>query len=174
MACHFVGTRFIAPDFYTRCGAQYLLCTPLGVSRASLIAHGERGLTAQQAAQFASHVAARATGVPVAQIPGRREFYGRDFAVNEHVLIPRPETEILAEQTLARFSGNKWLKTAVPPCVLDLGTGSGAIAVTLALEWPCAVMRRARKPGPIPAPPSRRNHAPPRGASTPRHVSRLR
>ena len=121
-----------------RYDAQYLLACLTGSSRAFLLAHGERHLSDQQAAQFAKHVAARATGVPVAQIIGRREFYGRDFVVNEHVLIPRPETEILVEQVLARFSGNKWLKTAVPPCVLDLGTGSGAIAVTLALEWPCA------------------------------------
>ena len=121
-----------------RYDAQYLLACLTGSSRAFLLAHGERHLSDQQAAQFAKHVAARATGVPVAQILGRREFYGRDFAVNEHVLIPRPETEILVEQALARVSGNKCLKTHAPPCVLDLGCGSGAIAVTLALELPDA------------------------------------
>ena len=118
--------------------AQYLLAGLTGSSRAFLLAHGERDLSGQQAAQFAKHVAARATGVPVAQILGRREFYGRDFVVNAHVLIPRPETEILVEQALALVSGNKCLKTHASPCVLDLGCGSGAIAVTLALELPDA------------------------------------
>ncbi len=121
-----------------RMDAQYLLARLTGRSRASLLAHPERELPAELAIIFETQVAARAAGVPVAQIIGCREFFGREFVVNEHVLIPRPETELLVEQALALLSGNKWLKQADPPRVLDLGTGSGAIAVTLALECPHA------------------------------------
>ncbi len=119
-----------------RLDAQYLLARLTGQTRAWLIAHAERALAERDAQLFEQQVAARADGVPVAQIIGSREFYGREFAVNTHVLIPRPETEILVEQALAAISGNKWLESVVNPRVLDLGTGSGAIAVTLALEIP--------------------------------------
>ncbi len=121
-----------------RMDAQYLLARLTGRTRASLLAHPERELPAEMAIIFETQVAARAAGVPVAQIIGCREFYGREFVVNEHVLIPRPETELLVEQALARLSGNKCPQQADPPRVLDLGTGSGAIAVTLALECPHA------------------------------------
>jgi release factor glutamine methyltransferase len=120
-----------------RFDAEYLLATLLNVSRASLIAHTERTLDEAEAIQFDMQVAARALGVPVAQIIGRREFYGRDFAVTADVLIPRPETEILITQALACILSQKWLKTPadISVCqICDLGTGSGAIAITLALE----------------------------------------
>jgi release factor glutamine methyltransferase len=120
-----------------RFDAEYLLATLLNVSRASLIAHTERTLSEAEAIQFDMQVAARALGVPVAQIIGRREFYGRDFAVTADVLIPRPETEILITQALACISSQKWLKAPanISVCqICDLGTGSGAIAITLALE----------------------------------------
>jgi release factor glutamine methyltransferase len=75
-------------------------------------------------------VARRALGQPVAYLVEKREFYGRDFAVGPEVLIPRPETEVLVEAILERMAPRS--------SVLDLGTGSGAIAVTLACERPAA------------------------------------
>ena len=101
----------------------------LNVNRAALIAYPERVLTEPEVARYAALVSARAYGKPVAQLIGGREFYGRFFRVNEHVLIPRPETELLVEQALARVSAD-----LLTPCALDLGTGSGAIAISLALE----------------------------------------
>ena len=73
-------------------------------------------------------VARRAAGEPVAYLTGTREFYGREFMVTPAVLIPRPETELLVELALAHFAGQRGVR------VLDMGTGSGALAVTLALE----------------------------------------
>jgi release factor glutamine methyltransferase len=116
--------------------AQYLLSTLVGVSRASLIAHTERLLTKDEAALFTSQLAARANGVPVAQIIGKREFYGRNFAINAHVLIPRPETELLITLALAGVLSNKLPKISADIRVCDFGTGSGAIAITLACEAP--------------------------------------
>jgi release factor glutamine methyltransferase len=126
----------IAAQQIEKFDAQYLLSTLLGVSRASLIAHTERCLTNDEAALFSSQLSARASGVPVAQIIGKREFYGRDFAINAHVLIPRPETELLITLALAGILSNKFPKTSADISVCDLGTGSGAIAVTLACEAP--------------------------------------
>jgi len=101
-----------------------LLCHALGLSRVSLITQSERALDAEQAARFAALVQRRVAGEPVAYIVGQREFFGLPFEVNGAVLIPRPDTELLVELTLDRL----------PPQgrVLDMGTGSGAIAVALA------------------------------------------
>jgi release factor glutamine methyltransferase len=118
--------------------AQYMLCHFTGINRAGLIANPDRLLDVELVARFREAVAARADGKPVAQIVGEREFFGRRFMINEHVLIPRPETEILTEQALVRLSSHKWPKVPADRSlsVLDMGTGSGAIAVTLALELP--------------------------------------
>lgn len=100
----------------------------LGVSRAWLIAHREDKVEAAPAATFAAQLARRARGEPIAYLVGQREFYGRGFRVTPDVLIPRPETELLIDAALSRLP-------AEADCeVLDLGTGSGCIAVTLALE----------------------------------------
>ena len=111
-----------------RIDAQVLACHVLGVNRAWLAANPFRILTETEDARLDSLVTQRALGAPVAYLVEKREFYGRDFAVGPQVLIPRPETETLVEAALARM----------PPAgrVLDLGTGSGAIAVTLACERP--------------------------------------
>ncbi|MFA5663063.1 peptide chain release factor N(5)-glutamine methyltransferase [Castellaniella sp.] len=106
--------------------------TVLGVTRAWLIAHDLDPVTAAQVAQFEALQARRLAGEPMAYLLGVREFYGRDFAVGPAVLIPRPETEGLVECAL------QIVQRVHQPRILDLGTGSGAVAVTLALERPDA------------------------------------
>ena len=89
--------------------------------------------TSQQAQVFERFAARRRAGEPIAYILGQREFYGRVFEVTADVLIPRPETELLCDALLERLSGASSPGAA---SVLDLGTGSGAVAVTLAGERP--------------------------------------
>jgi release factor glutamine methyltransferase len=103
---------------------RILLCHALGLSRVSLITQSERALTADEAQRLSALVARRLHGEPIAYIVGQREFFGLPFEVNGAVLIPRPDTELLVELALERL----------PPAgrVLDMGTGSGAIAVALA------------------------------------------
>jgi len=113
-----------------RLEAQILAARALGVNRAWLIAHDRDALSAPQAAAVESLIARREMGEPVAYILGEREFYGRIFKVTPDVLIPRPETELLVEAALER------LPSSAPVRILDMGTGSGCIAITLALERP--------------------------------------
>ena len=131
--------------------AQMILAHVLGVSRALLIAHPERLLDAEQTRGVQSLFARRAAGEPIAYLLGRREFYGRQFFVSPATLIPRPETELIVEQALVRLSGHLLPESRASasvsstirsqhPRVLDLGTGSGAIAVSLALECPGAAV----------------------------------
>ncbi|MEO8397635.1 MAG: peptide chain release factor N(5)-glutamine methyltransferase [Chloroflexota bacterium] len=109
--------------------AHVLLGDVLDVERAYLLGNPETVLSPDQAAQFAQWVARCAAGEPVAYILGRRAFYDRVFIVTPAVLIPRPETELLLERAL-EWAGDRIL-TAV-----DVGTGSGALAVTLAAKRP--------------------------------------
>lgn len=104
--------------------ARLLLAHALLLSRTQLITQSGRQLTASEAALVADLFARRQAGEPVAYLLGQREFYGLAFKVNPAVLIPRPDTELLVELAADRL----------PPGghALDLGTGSGAIAVTLA------------------------------------------
>ncbi|MCE2723749.1 MAG: peptide chain release factor N(5)-glutamine methyltransferase [Burkholderiales bacterium] len=146
----------IARRVIDRLDAQYMLSHLLGISRASLIAHPDRILSSTEAATFLDWINQRADGKPVAQLLGVREFYGRVFGVDQHVLIPRAETEILVEQALARIFEQKRLDLPAEYglSILDLGTGSGAVAITLKLEVPdatvtgvdvsAAALRRAR------------------------------
>ena len=109
-----------------RTDATVIMAEVLGVNRAWLVANPMRILTESQDAQIEMLGAQRAMGRPVAYLLNRREFYGRDFALDSAVLIPRPETETLVEAALARMGPKDTF--------LDLGTGSGAIGVTLACQ----------------------------------------
>lgn len=119
--------------------ARRLLAHLLIRSTAWLEAHRDEPLTARQLTLFSALVARRAAGEPVAYLVGQREFYGRDFVVTPAVLIPRPETELLVDVVLAKVSvtaGNPLFGAGGTARILDLGTGSGCIAITLALELP--------------------------------------
>ena len=109
-----------------RLDAEVLLCHVLGVERAALFAHAEDRISPQQASAYRALVARRAAGEPVPYLTGVREFYGLRFHVTPAVLIPRPETEHLVDAALA------WARGRLPLEVVDVGTGSGAIAVALA------------------------------------------
>lgn len=115
-----------------RLDAQVLLAHVLGADRTWLFAHHDHPLTADQAETFTDLVARRIQREPVAYLLGRKEFYGLDFAVDERVLIPRPETEMLVDFLLAHVQADG-ARTFV---VADVGTGSGAIAVTTAALTP--------------------------------------
>lgn len=110
--------------------ARVLLREVAGVSAATLAGFPERALNADAARRYVDWIARRAAGEPVAYLLGVREFYGRPFRVSPATLIPRPETELLIDLAQTRLRG------LIQPRILDLGTGSGAIAVTLALECP--------------------------------------
>lgn len=108
-----------------------LLAHVLACRRVELLAHPERPLSPEQAAAFEQLIARRAVRVPLPYLTGEREFMGLRFLVNEHVLIPRPETEELVEAAAA-FLRRPSPATEPPLVAIDAGTGSGAIAVSLA------------------------------------------
>jgi len=111
-----------------RLEAEVLLRHVLGVSRTALAAHPERIVSPDQLANYWALVQRRATGYPLPYIIGHAEFYGLDFEVTPEVLIPRPETEMLVDLVLERK----------PATIVDVGTGSGCIAVSLAVHLPQA------------------------------------
>lgn len=108
--------------------AETLLMFVLGVNRAYLYAHSERELDNEEEARYDEVVAQRAKGVPSQYIIGHQEFWGLDFVVSPAVLIPRPETEHLVETVLELARGVE------RPKIVDVGTGSGCIALALAHE----------------------------------------
>ncbi len=112
--------------------AQVLLGFALGVTRAWVTTHPDQAADSEAAARFRSLVALRVSGHPVAYLVGVKEFYGLPLRVTPDVLIPRPETEELVEAALERLPRDDALK------VLDLGTGSGCIAIAIARQRPAA------------------------------------
>ena len=109
---------------------RILLTHALGLTRMQLVTQSERLLSAEESCRLAALVQRRVDGEPIAYIVGSREFYGLSFDVTPDVLIPRPETELLVELALQRLPPNSHL--------LDMGTGSGAIAVAIAANRPDA------------------------------------
>ena len=112
--------------------ARALLAKVLQVPRERLIAFPEAAVAAPAAAAFEALAARRHAGEPLAYLRGEQEFYGRPFRVTRDVLVPRPDTETLVDVAL------ECLQLLSAPRVLELGTGSGCIAITLQLERPDA------------------------------------
>jgi release factor glutamine methyltransferase len=111
-----------------RLTAEVLLCHAMHCERAYLYAHSGDDLTQLAWIHYGRYLHERLKGKPTQYITRRQEFFGRDFFVNSEVLIPRPETEHLVESALTFLKGH-------PSCrILDIGTGSGAIAISVALE----------------------------------------
>ena len=104
-----------------------LLEDALDMERAQLLAHPEHEIAAATLARLNKKIAQRATHLPLAYVRGKANFYGREFIVNRHVLVPRPETEAIIELL-------KTLALPIRPKIIDVGTGSGCIAITAALE----------------------------------------
>ena len=115
-----------------RLEARLLLEWVAGCGHTHLLMHPEEELPAPAQAAYDALLARRASGEPLAYLLGEAEFRGRVFMVSPDVLIPRPETEVLVELALDR------IRTHDAPQVVDLGTGSGIVAVSLSLEYPAA------------------------------------
>ena len=122
------------PDLkdHARHDAELLLLHHLGITRAQLLADPTRELTPTQLAAYEAAVTRRLATEPIQYITGSQEFYGLTFHVTPAVLIPRPETELLVEAVLKRLPKNDYLLIA------DIGTGSGILAITLAVHLPHA------------------------------------
>jgi len=122
-----------------RMNAELLMMFTLGCDRAYLFAHPERKLTVEEQARYEAALNQRARGLPAQYITGHQEFWGLDFIVSPAVLIPRPETEHLIETVLrlheASNDGNPASLPPPLPRIVDVGTGSGCIAVALAKEF---------------------------------------
>ena len=117
-----------------RLDAQLLLSHTLHTERSFLYAYPEHVLTSQQEQHYQTLIERRSRGEPIAYLTGHKEFYGLDFLIDKRVLIPRPETELLVEAALN--SCRTMFDAGRTPIVADIGTGSGAIPVTLAVLEP--------------------------------------
>ncbi|NTU66551.1 MAG: peptide chain release factor N(5)-glutamine methyltransferase [Candidatus Moranbacteria bacterium] len=107
---------------------ELLLAAAIARSREFVLAHPEYELSRKDYGKFARFAARRMEHKPIAYILGHKEFYGSDFKVNRHTLIPRPETEMMVEMALERIKGDKHESMSV----IDVGTGSGNIAISIA------------------------------------------
>ncbi len=126
------GTQILADAAIPvpRLTAEVLLSHAMRCERVYLYAHSEQELREVEWIHYGRYLHERSQGKPTQYITKRQEFYGREFRVTPDVLIPRPETEHVVEAVLAVLRG----QAKGSPRLLDVGTGSGAIAVTLALE----------------------------------------
>ena len=122
--------------------AEQLLIHVLGVERAWLFSHATDEVDAEAVERFEVLLARRAEGHPLAYLTGRRGFWTLDLQVNTATLIPRPETELLVEQALARLPADGMVRVA------DMGTGSGAVALSIASERPLATVMATDVLGP--------------------------
>lgn len=124
--------RDVAQKLNSSLDARMLVKAVTGLSDADIIGMDAIPLTTEQFATLEDFIAQRLNRRPVAKIIGHKEFYGRDFHVNDDVLDPRPETELIIDEVLKYAHGKNSLK------ILDLGTGSGCIILTLLSELPNA------------------------------------
>ncbi len=131
----------LSTDFLNRKGspsgrldAQLLIAHVLGVRRLDLYLSPERPLTESERDTLRALLVRRGNSEPIAYLTGRREFFGMDFAVTPDVLIPRPETESIVDAAIAFLTTGG--ASATPRAVADIGTGSGAIACTIAARVP--------------------------------------
>jgi len=125
-----------------RLSAELLLGRVLGLQRLQLYLDHERPVTPKELEAFRAACRERLQGRPVQYIAGEAFFYGYRFFVDERVLIPRPETELVLEHAMERLAASG-LESAKTPSILDIGTGSGCIAITLALRMPGALVTAA-------------------------------
>ena len=115
-----------------RLDAELLLADAIESTREHLFTWPDQELSETQRSTFRSHHQRRQQGEPVAYILGRQAFWDFELQVNEHMLIPRPETELLVENAIELLSADDGIQNSVPRKIVDLGTGSGAIALALA------------------------------------------
>lgn len=122
--------------------ARLLLAHVLHRDHAWLVAHDDYEFAVGELEQINALVARRVAGEPIAYLLGERDFYGRTFCCSPAALIPRPETELLVERALLRMPADAALRVLdqAPLRVLDIGTGTGCIAITIALERPRAIV----------------------------------
>lgn len=127
------SATFLTNSETPRLDAELLICYVLNISKEQLVAHPEMEVSPEQAALIESYVEKRAQGIPVAYITNEKEFCGLPFYVDEYVLIPRPETELLVESALRHISKivNKSEKSLR---IIDVGTGSACIIISLAQQ----------------------------------------
>jgi release factor glutamine methyltransferase len=130
-----------------RLDALLLLSRATGWDKSALLAHPERAVEPSATGLFSALVARRHAHEPVAFILGEREFYGRTFRVDRRALIPRPETEALVE--IGIEGTRRWRARGVEPSIADVGTGSGAVAISLAAETGARIVATERSWDPL-------------------------
>lgn len=123
-----------------RLDAEILIAAALGLPRVQLYVQFERPLDAAELGVIREHVRRRQAGESVAYIVGHKEFFGLDFTVDARVLVPRPDTETLVDEALARLRERGLGDEAAPARIADIGTGSGAIVITLGKHHPTATL----------------------------------
>lgn len=120
----------------SRAAAEVLLADLLRMPRAQLYLEAQRLLCADQYASYVARIRRRQVGEPVQYITGRQEFWSLEFEVNRHVLIPRPESELLVEHGIRLLRRARPIQTWSSLSLLDVGTGSGNLAISLARAFP--------------------------------------